>query len=85
MRDRCRNHHFSGWLVTTKLEKLAVGARHPSRRQWKRVGQFRRQHHAIVQAFAGLTTREKESETGPRPTEGPPESYIDVILALAQG
>jgi hypothetical protein len=54
--------HFSGWLVTTKLEKLAVGARHPSRRQWNGWANFVVVIRLSVQAFAGLTTRESKRD-----------------------
>jgi hypothetical protein len=42
---------LSGWSATTKLEKLAVSARHPFQEAMERVGQFRRRRHVISRSL----------------------------------
>ena len=57
-RQPARARSLQRMVSDDEIGKLAVGARHPSRRQWNRWANFVVSIRLSVQAFAGLTTRE---------------------------
>ena len=58
----------------------------PFQEAMERAGQFRRQHQAISPSLCGTDDPRNQSETGPRPPEGPGrESYSDDVIIRVAG